>query len=1293
MKNYLLLLLLCFTSFAKAQVCGQLDTTFNAIDNGNTALAGFDGYINIIAVQPDDKILIGGTFASYYGNTANRIIRLNANSTVDNSFVSGTGFNNEVLTISIQTDGKVLVGGNFTSYNGTIANRIIRLNTDGSIDNSFASGIGFNNDVWAIAIQTDGKVLVGGAFTSYNGTTANYIIRLNTDGSIDNTFANGTGFNNNILAISVQTDGKILAGGIFTSYNGTSVNRIIRLNTDGSIDNSFAIGTGFNLSAWVISVQTDGKILVGGNFTSYNGTSANRIIRLNTNGSIDNTFTSGTGFDMVIYAISIQANGKILVGGFFTSYNGTPANYIIRLNTDGSIDNTFAIGTGFNFYVATISVQTNGKILVGGGFTNYNGTSTNYIICLNTDGSIENTFAIGMGFDSDARVISVQTDDKILVGGNFSSYNGTSANHIIRLNTDGSIDNTFASGTGFDGDVNAISVQTDGKILVGGAFTNYNGTSASHIIRLNTDGSIDNTFSSGTGFNNDVFTISIQTDGKVLVGGWFTSYNGTSANNIIRLNTNGSIDNTFATGTGFGFIIRAILVQTDGKILVGGNFASYNGTSANCIIRLNNNGSIDNSFASGTGFDNLVTIISLQTDGKILVGGSFTSYNGTSASRIIRLNTNGSIDNTFAIGTGFDYGVNAISIQTDGKILLGGYFSSYKGTSVNRIIRLNTNGSIDNTFVSGTGFDQFVFAISFQFDGKIFVGGDFSSYNGNVKHRLCRLYNATIQTSPLFNSFLCQGTNRDVSYTTRGQFAINNIFTVELSDAFGSFSNPTIIGSLQSDSAGTISVFIPSGLTPSSNYRVRVVSTSPAAIGTDNGSNLTIAPSINATITANGNTSICAGSSVNLSTTSIAGSSYQWLLNNTPINGANALSYSASATGNYAILVTTFNGCYDTSNVIAVNVYPYPTATITYSGSPYTCTGNTVTLNANQGTGSTYQWQQNGTTIAGSTNSTYTASGTSTNSYTVIVKNAGNCATTSAATILNPVPLAPAICLVTVDSTSTNNLIYWEKTAGDTSIASYYVYRDTSNNNFALIGIVPYDSLSLFIDTLRNLYAANGNPTASSWRYKIAVKDICGTFSSSSPFHQTIFFQDQGNGIFSWSEYRIEGQSTPVSQLNNYKIYRDSISSGNWKLIQTLSASSTSYNDINYALYPNGRWKVEGLWNTSCTPTARIATGVNNTRSNIKNKVNPNVIYANKLIENSVKLQPNPARDLVQVISSMELESIQVFDYLGRIVMEQKVESAKAKRAELNIQALAAGVYTVLCKGNNFEVRKKLVVE
>jgi uncharacterized delta-60 repeat protein len=382
-KPVFIFLLIIVSGSALSSVSGTPNSAF--IANIGT---GFNFEVRAVRSQPDGKILVGGAFDSFNGTSTVRIARLNADGTLDNTFNTGTGFNGSVNSVDVQPDGKILVGGVFTSFNGTSTVRIARLNADGTLDNTFNTGTGFMGVVYSADVQPDGKILVGGSFISFNGTsTVNRIARLNADGTLDNTFTTGTGFNTTVNSVDVQPDGKILVGGIFTSFNGTStVNRIARLNTNGALDNTFNTGTGFNDEVISVDVQPDGKILVGGFFSSFNGTSTvNRIARLNADGTLDNTFNTGTGFNNTVNSVYVQPDGKILVGGVFTSFNGTnDVNRIAQLNANGTLDAAFTTNTGAGLsnsvWNDAVDIQAGtGNILVGGIFTRTNNISSNAI--------------------------------------------------------------------------------------------------------------------------------------------------------------------------------------------------------------------------------------------------------------------------------------------------------------------------------------------------------------------------------------------------------------------------------------------------------------------------------------------------------------------------------------------------------------------------------------------------------------------------------------------------------------------------------------------------------------------------------------------------------------------------------------------------------------------------------------------------------------------------------------------------------------------------------------------------
>jgi uncharacterized delta-60 repeat protein len=790
---------------------GSLDNSFNPGGSG----FGLNNIVQAVAVQADGKLLVGGDFRAYNGNAAapDYLLRLNADGSLDSSFNpggSGFGLNNIVQTVTVQADGKLLVGGYFRAYNGNAAapDQLLRLNPDGSLDSSFnpgGSGFDFDGVVSTVAVQADGKLLVGGYFFEYNGNAAapDNLLRLNADGSLDSSFnPGGDGFTNqDVLALVVQADGKVVVGGFLSNYNSTDTpNHLIRLNPDGSLDSSFNPGgSGFNtsisssfISVQAVGLQADGKLLVGGDFSAYNGNRAapDRLLRLNSDGSLDSSFNpGGFGLNNIVYAVAVQADGKLLVGGGFTAYNGNVAapDRLLRLNANGSLNDaatapaglaytwsngatgasitvsqpgdyravatTTSNGTGYSNLVhvnappaVTVQVSPAGPLVLSGGSS----------ATLTATATVPGFNVAGTGFNGPIYAVVAQADGKLLVGGGFTAYAAAAPDYLLRFNPDGSLDSSFnPGGTGFDGYVQTVAVQADGKLLVGGYFTSYNGNAAApdQLLRLNADGSLDSSFNpGGTGFDGPVNIVVVQADGKLLVGGNFWAYNGNAAapDHLLRLNPDGSLDSSFNPGgTGLDSFVQTVAVQADGKLLVGGAFTVYNGNAAapDQLLRLNADGSLDSSFnPGGTGFDGLVNIVVVQTDGKLLVGGDFRSYNGNGAASggLLRLNANGSLDSSFnSGGTGFSSsffffiggGVQTVAVQADGKLLVGGRFTSYNGNAAapDYVLRLNANGSLDSSFnPGGRGLDGEVLTVAVQADGKLLAGGIFSAYNGNA---------------------------------------------------------------------------------------------------------------------------------------------------------------------------------------------------------------------------------------------------------------------------------------------------------------------------------------------------------------------------------------------------------------------------------------------------------------------------------------------------------------------------------------------------------------------------------
>jgi len=742
-----------YTSFVKG---GLVDKSWDDRDQTGQFGAPRLTVIREAVLQSDGKILVGGSFTAWSGTTVGSFVRLNAAGSLDTNFNNnlGTGFNSIVYSIIPKSNGQILIGGGFATLNSVAAAGLVLLNADGTRDTALdtATGINFGN-IYGAEIQSDGKILIGGSFTAWKGTTANYFTRINSNGTLDTGFNNnlGTGPNGAVLSVKVQSDGRIIVAGQFRTWNGVTVaNGIVRLETTGVRDTAFTTangtGTGLDQTIHKVAIQSDGKILLGGVFSTWNGTTVGRIVRLESTGALDTAFTTanGAGANSDVYAIEIQSNGKIVVGGDFTSWNGTTVGRIVRLESTGALDTAFTTntGTGANSSIFAIAIQSDGKIVVGGGFTTFNSVYLGVIVRLNADGTNSDILSTFASFTVNA--IAIQSDGKIVVGGAFTAWNGTTVGRIVRLNADGTLDTAFTTntGTGANSSIFAIAIDSDDKILVGGAFSSWNGTAVGRIVRLDSDGARDTAFTTNTGAgapNGQIEAIAIQTNGKILVVGSFTSWSGTAVGRIVRLNSNGARDTFFTldNGTGAttsGSSIFAVAVDSNDNIVIGGSFTSWNGAAGmGRIVRLNSNGIRDTGFnaQTGTGANGNVLEIVIGDDDRILVGGVISLWNGVTVGRIVRLESNGARDTDFttANGTGANSNIQAIAIDSNNRIVIGGTFTTWNGTTINRFTRLNSDGTLDTEFTTsmGTGFENGVNSITIQHDKKILVGGVFST--------------------------------------------------------------------------------------------------------------------------------------------------------------------------------------------------------------------------------------------------------------------------------------------------------------------------------------------------------------------------------------------------------------------------------------------------------------------------------------------------------------------------------------------------------------------------------------
>jgi uncharacterized delta-60 repeat protein len=735
---------------------GSLDSTFGGdgrvtIDFGLGSSSDATG----LALQPDGKIIVTGS-CSVPGasNTDFAAVRLNDDGTLDTSFGNGGkqtidfGGNDGALGVALQSDGKIVMMGATDNYYFSVT----RLNAYGNLDTSFDTDgkhIIFFGSIRAVALQPDNKFLVAGETTSGDA-----VMRLNSDGTTDNSFgSDGTehvpGFAFGPTSLAVQSDGKIVLAG---SAGPQGINfGVERVNNDGSLDTSFGSGglatitfgngsSANNDQATAVAIDPIGRVIVAGSSSVNAGDFA--VALLSSNGSLDTSFngsgkqTIDFGTPAFAYGLALQSGGKIVAVGQTGLFQNSVSDFAVaRLNVDGGVDNSFGTGgevtTPFPrsaqeqvFGSHSVAVQPDGKIVMVGS-TESSVTSPPsgaFIVArYKADGSLDNTFGTNGRAAIDfsgtfvfADSVAVQSDGKLVVAG-VSQGGGASLFAVARLNSDGSLDTSFGSagtrtiaiGTVYDY-ASSIALQSDGKIVLAGQSNTDSGSDFA-AVRLNSDGSLDTSFDGDgkqtihfAGVSAGAADLALQPDGKFVLAGQTSSFQGGQHGGfaVARLNGDGSLDTAFGAGgertidfdnSPYSFA-SGLALQSDGRIVVAGQaFIGQNFSKSDfALARLNGDGSLDTSFAAGGkqtidfgSFDDYAVGVAVQADGRIVAAGATSQGTGGSDFAVARLNNDGSLDDSFGSGgtviTDFSTGAadaSGLALQPDGKIVVAGEASS-----------------------------------------------------------------------------------------------------------------------------------------------------------------------------------------------------------------------------------------------------------------------------------------------------------------------------------------------------------------------------------------------------------------------------------------------------------------------------------------------------------------------------------------------------------------------------------------------------------------------------------------
>lgn len=578
--------------------------------------------------------------------------------------------------IKVQPDRKILIGGDIAFYENQRVHNLIRLNDDGSLDASF--NFNFNNPFLVVDLDLMSNGNIVALLRKYESNR--YIIYLETilmvissDGTILQQINGLTGG----ATIAVQPDDKVLLA------EGSSLKRY---SSTLQPDNDFNSGVMFNNALTDIEVF-DGKIYISGTFSEVNGVTRHDVARLEMNGTLDTSFDTANGTDDFIGSITLQADGKVLLGKcYINEFNGQSGySGMLRLNSNGSVDHAFT-PPRLNGGVSEIVAMPDG-MLYAAAFLDYQNETADRFFKMLPTGELDTSFdPIKLNeFGSNPLNIAVANGSILLDN---SSISGNVFG-LSRFSMDASHDNGFKPEVARFGTI-TIGDYFQGKLTVAGDFIRINGFETFGIARLNLNGTLDETFVQNMDLGS-VKQIEILDEDNILVSTY---------KNFFKLSGSGSVkpDFNFAPFEDLYQVIKFIVLP-DGKIMVA---------DANTIRRLTANGEKDITFDIGSGIDDISSTafdFDMQGD-KVIYGSFFKVFNSQNVKSLIRLSPNGSIDNGFDVGAGPVNsnapgwsGISLIKVLDNNEILVGGSFTDFADQPVaHRLVKLNENGAIDLEF-------------------------------------------------------------------------------------------------------------------------------------------------------------------------------------------------------------------------------------------------------------------------------------------------------------------------------------------------------------------------------------------------------------------------------------------------------------------------------------------------------------------------------------------------------------------------------------------------------------------
>lgn len=736
----------------------------DAIDPGFAPVIRGPGTVRGMAWNPG----AGWLYVSVSGDKLNgqllttSVVRFDAAGTWDSSYAPV--INGTVSRMQALADGKMLIAGSFTSVGGHATSGLARLLSNGTVDTELTvSGGTLPSSVTALAVATDGVIYLGTSGsgqtswtpTGYETTWPQLLYKVSAAGVVDASYAcqfglvnqSGTSSSGGTLAINalwITMSGDVLAGGNFTQVNGVAKNYLAKLSSSGVLDGSYQAQLSYTQSSGsfsfssipvgvsVIADAGDGKVYIGGVFSAVNGYTQTGVARLNTDGALDPwfrvNFSSGSPFSSSQPGISrvvVDTTGRLVLVGSFGGVDGVTKSNVARVDTFGRLDVSFSTNFRDNDYA--VLLPDNAVVFGRKGNLSINGVVQPPI------GRVLATGVADANFRPDLRnrrypdwIVQRPLQGPVIGSIWIKEINGLDASGgVAVLGEDGAVDTAFASNLAINGTVNAGLVLPDGRILLGGSFTSVAGQSRPRLALVEANGILVTTFNLGTGPDSTVDKLRLLPSGKILVGGSFTNLNGEECRNVALL------DLSWLTATQ-GLIVEEILVARYGTDLL---YSDVRTRVSNALVNGAVNLAISTTSMGGDPAPGATKYLTVR----------FRTNRGERTVKI-RDNTtlklpnipwdSGLIDRSFRPKHTETLTLADAAEQVDGKIILLGSFSTFAGQGIPRLVRLLPDGTLDTTFLPHGQFSSFSpDLVCVALDGRIYLAGSSMMLNGGSSSR------------------------------------------------------------------------------------------------------------------------------------------------------------------------------------------------------------------------------------------------------------------------------------------------------------------------------------------------------------------------------------------------------------------------------------------------------------------------------------------------------------------------------------------------------------------------------